>query len=177
MIKKTERFVASLTDREIDAQLNDIFEWAKVYKEILEKEKRRRKNNKRFSDMRLTENDAEDRKLYDEEIDEGSYRTGSFFDESPAIDYNLSQMIYRKVSSYSAEKTKEQLEKLKQLPTGHLSPEDTDELQFEIDTLELHLFELTGEAADSFVCPFCGAPLEQNAVFCGKCGKDVKGGM
>lgn len=30
MIKKMERFVSSLTDQEIECQLKDIFDWARV---------------------------------------------------------------------------------------------------------------------------------------------------
>ena len=33
-----EHFISSLTDQEIDCQLKDIFEWARVYKELLETE-------------------------------------------------------------------------------------------------------------------------------------------
>lgn len=35
-MKKMERFVSSLTDQEIDCQLKDIFEWTRVFKELLE---------------------------------------------------------------------------------------------------------------------------------------------
>lgn len=34
MYKKLEYFAASLTDDEIYAQLKDIFDWARVYKEL-----------------------------------------------------------------------------------------------------------------------------------------------
>ena len=80
-------------------------------------------------------------------------------------------MIQQKVSTFSVQKTKEQLEKLKQIPTNTLLPEDLAHLQYEIEMCEIHLFELTGETADgSAVCPACGAELEANAKFCGKCG-------
>lgn len=35
-MKKMERFVSSLTDQEIGCQLKDIFEWTRVFKELLE---------------------------------------------------------------------------------------------------------------------------------------------
>lgn len=49
MIKKLERFVSSLTDQEIDCQLKDIFEWARIYKELLETEQAYRRNNQPHS--------------------------------------------------------------------------------------------------------------------------------
>ena len=85
-------------------------------------------------------------------------------------------MIQQKVSSFSAQKTREQLEKLKQIPIHTLTPEDLAQLQYEIETCELHLYELTGETADgNNVCPSCGTELEAHAKFCGKCGTAIKG--
>lgn len=46
MIKKMERFVASLTDQEIDCQLKNIFELARVYKDLLETEQSYRRSNR-----------------------------------------------------------------------------------------------------------------------------------
>jgi len=91
------------------------------------------------------------------------------------VDYELAQMVQLKVSSFSAQKTREQLEKLKQIPMHTLSPEDLAQLQYEIETCELHLYELTGETADgNNVCPSCVTELEAHAKFCGKCGTAIK---
>jgi predicted amidophosphoribosyltransferase len=57
-----------------------------------------------------------------------------------------------------------------------LGPEELAHLQFEIETCELHLFELTGETPEGrLVCPSCGSGLKANAKFCGKCGASIKG--
>lgn len=85
-------------------------------------------------------------------------------------------MIQQEVSSFSAEKTRDQLKKLKQIPTHILTLEDLAQLQYEIETCELHLFELTDETADgSNVCSSCGTELEAHAKFCSKCGTAIKG--
>lgn len=177
MIKKLERFVSSLTDQEIDCQLKDIFEWARIYKELLETEQAYRRNNQLHSNTFTSRSsvgtnygheEVEDAYKYIEPTEEGI--------EKITVDYELAQMIQQKVSSFSAQKTKEQLEKLRQIPMHTLTPEDLAQLQFEIETCELHLFELTGETADgNNVCPSCGTELEAHAKFCDKCGTAIKG--
>lgn len=171
MINKMERFVSSLTDQEIDCQLKDIFEWARVYKELLETEQAYRRKNKEYNLAASTD-------LYGED-DGDSYDVEPIenVEKELGIDYELAQMIQQKVSSFSAEKTREQLEKLKQISTHSLCPADLAQLQYEIETCELHLFELTGEAlGGGLICPSCGSELEANARFCGKCGASIKGG-
>lgn len=177
MVKKMERFVSSLTDQEIDCQLKDIFEWARIYKELLETEQAYRRNNQ------LHSNTSPSRSIvgtnYEYEEDEDTYEyiepTEEGIEEI-TVDYELAQMIQQKVSSFSAQKTREQLEKLKQIPMHTLLPEDLAQLQYEIETCELHLYELTGETADgNNVCPSCGTELEAHAKFCGKCGTAIKG--
>ena len=177
MIKKLERFVSSLTDQEIDCQLKDIFEWARIYKELLETEQAYRRNNQ------LHSNTSPSRSIvgtnYEYEEDEDTYEYIEPTEEGMeeiTVDYELAQMIQQKVSSFSAQKTREQLEKLKQIPTHTLTPEDLAQLQYEIETCELHLYELTGETADgNNVGPSCGTELEAHAKFCGKCGTAIKG--
>lgn len=172
-----ERFVSSLTDQKIDCQLKDIFEWARIYKELLETEQAYRRNNQ------LHSNTSPSRSIvgtnYEYEEDEDTYEyiepTEEGIEEI-TVDCELAQMIQQKVSSFSAQKTREQLEKLKQIPIHTLSPEDLAQLQYEIETCELHLYELTGETADgNNVCPSCGTELEAHAKFCGKCGTAIKG--
>lgn len=91
------------------------------------------------------------------------------------VDYECAQMIQQKVSTFSVQKTKEQLEKLKQTPTHTLSLEDFAQLQYETGMCELHLYELTGEIVDgNNICLSCGAKLEAHAKFCGKCRTAIK---
>lgn len=95
--------------------------------------------------------------------------------EENAVDYRLAQMIQQKVSTLSAQKTKEQLEKLKQIPAHTLSPKDLVQLQYEIEACEIHLLELGEGTADaSNVCPSCGTALEAHARFCSKCGTAIQ---
>lgn len=167
MIKKMERFVSSLTDQEIDCQLKDIFDWARAYKELLETEKLHRVSNCSHNDSIIyyaepEENDKEDESYEFENVEEET------------VDFALAQMIREKVSSFSEEKTRQQLGKLRQIPTFNLSGEELATLQFEIESCELHLFEITSsESGDKMICPYCGVDLELNAKFCGKCGKQI----
>lgn len=171
MIKKMERFVSSLTDQEIDCQLKDIFEWARAYKELLETEQTYRQNNQRYTNNSFGSVAETDCEYEDNEVPYGFIESTEDSSDEITVDCELAQMIQQKVSTFSVQKTKEQLEKLKQIPTNTLLPEDLAHLQYEIEMCEIHLFELTGETADgSAVCPACGAELEANAKFCGKCG-------
>lgn len=172
MKNKLERFVASLTDQEIDCQLKDVLEWARVYKELLEAEQSYRCKNRNVNQSSSLANFDEDESIYEEANDNS-------FDENVteymSVDFELAQMVQQKVSAFSVEKTKEQIEKLKQVPTYSLTPQDLAQLKYEIEICELHLFELTGENPNSFnVCPSCGAELEANAKFCGECGTSIK---
>lgn len=177
MIKKMERFVASLTDQEIDCQLKDIFEWARVYKDLLETEQSYRRSNQTFTSGNFSISSVNVDNDYEEPEENYEYDGAVKINlDEISVDFELAQMIQQKVSSFSVEKTREQLEKLKRIPTHTLTPEDLAQLQYEIETCELHLFELTGETADgSNVCPSCGTELEAHAKFCGKCGTAIKG--
>jgi len=176
VIKKMERFVSSLTDQEIECQLKDIFDWARVYKELLETEQTYRRRNGNSQIESHSSNIFDDTDMFDD-TDDACEISQDVDEDIVTVDYELAQMIQQKVATFSAEKTREQLEKLKQIPTYSLSPEDVAQLQYEIETCELHLFELTGETDEGgCICPSCGAELETNAKFCGKCGKAIKGG-
>ena len=131
MIKKMERFVSSLTDQEIDCQLKDIFEWARVYKELLETEQTYRGNNQHYSNTSPSRSIVGTNYEYEENEDTYEYiePTEDSVEET-AVDYEIAQMIQQKVSSFSAQKTREQLEKLKQIPMHTLSPEDLAQLQY-----------------------------------------------
>lgn len=177
MIKKMEHFVASLTDQEIDCQLKDIFEWVRVYKDLLETEQSYRRSNRTFTSGNSSTSSLNVDNDYEAPEEDYEY-DGAVeinFDEI-SVDFELAQMIQQKVSTFSVEKTREQIEKLKQIPTHTLTPKDLAQRQYVIETCELHLFELTGETTDgSNVCPSCGTELEAHAKFCGKCGTAIKG--
>ena len=176
MIKKMEHFVASLTDQEIDCQLKDIFEWARVYKELLETEQSYRRRNLTFMNNGSPISSMNINNVYEEPEQAYEY-DGSIENDATetSIDFELAQMIRQKVSTFSVEKTREQLEKLKQISTHTLSENDFAQLQYEIEMCELHLFELTGTTADgNKVCPSCGTELEAHAKFCSKCGAAIK---
>ena len=176
MIKKMERFVSSLTDQEIDCQLKDIFEWARVYKELLETEQTYRRSNQRCVRTSPSRSIVDTDCGYEENEDTYEFvEPTEVSSDEITVDYGLAQMIQQKVSMFSVQKTKELLEKLKQIPTHTLLPEDFAQLQYEIETCELHLFELTGETAvGNNICPSCGTELEAHAKFCGKCGTAIK---
>lgn len=176
MKKKLESYVSTLSDDEINQQLNDVLEWAKIYKELLEKERAYRRESQLRNNSGVAINYGDPAGIYtdvEEDYDCESNANGA---EEASIDFELAQMIQQKVSAFSVEKTREQLEKLKQISPYTLDPRDLAQLQYEIETCELHLFELIGESPDgNRMCPSCGEEIEPNAKFCGKCGAEVKG--
>lgn len=176
MIKKLEHFVASLSDQEIDRQLGDIFEQAKTYKELIEKEKAYRRECQLCNNSGLAINFGDSADICTDVGEDFNYAFSTNGAEEASIDFELAQMIQQKVSAFSAEKTKEQLEKLKQIPPYTVDPQDLAQLQYELEACELHLFELTGETSEgNIICLSCGEEIEPNAKFCGKCGAAVKG--
>ena len=113
---------------------------------------------------------------YDEAEDACEYiaPTEDYIEET-AVDYKLAQIIQQKVSTFPVQKTREQLERLKQIPVHTLSPEDLAQLQYEIEACEIHLLELTEKNADrSNICPVCGTESEAHAKFCSKCGTAIQ---
>lgn len=182
MINKMKGFISSLTDQEIADQLKDIFDWAKVYKELLEEEQEYRHNNRNssltsYKEPQFAYEDTDN--YYDfesEEFDSEEFDSGEFDSEELAVDFEIAQFIQQKVAGFSAEETKEQLDKLNQISTDDFSPLEIAQLQYEIEVCELHLFELTGKTPDGvYICQYCKAELEPNAKFCGKCGASIEG--
>lgn len=181
MINKMKGFISSLTDQEIADQLKDIFDWAKVYKELLEEEQEYRHNNRNsnfnipltsYEESESTFEDTDD--YYD--FDPEEFDSEDFDSVQLAVDFKLAQFIQQKVAGFSAEETKEQLDKLNQISTDDFSPLEIAQLQYEIEVCELHLFELTGKTQDGVsICPYCKGELEPNAKFCGKCGASIEG--
>lgn len=169
MKSKIKEFIISLSDLEIEEQLENIFEWAKIYKDLLEEEKQRRQQySTRDSSIEQSYNFNCD---YEENAEE--FDVDEDFEVSETMDYNLAQMINAKISLLSAEKTEERLSKLQIVPLDDLSDEEKAQLSYEIEVCELHLFELVGMDRDEFVSPSCGIALEEGARFCGKCGYKI----
>lgn len=167
MKRKLERFVASLTDQEIDNQLEDIFEFAKVYKTLLEKEKADRQMRKILPDSKDIQNDYHE---YEEHEEVYEYE-----DDEPDIDYELAQAVLEKVSALSCDETRDRLERLRNISSDALSSEELAILQYDMEVCELHLLELTGKTADGTkICPVCSSELDTDARFCGNCGSAVR---
>ena len=239
-MKKLERFIASLTDEEINSQLNDIFGWAKAYQELLEREKHYRHNimqkNMRnrhydFSDSaneticetfedEFPQNDTffeyeleliekpvgfsdvngwadEIKRLSSEEIFQRyqnetdwtvEYRYLCYaellkrqesvkkhysetYNSDVSIDYRIAQQLQGSVSNLSLEQTRERLSKLQQISEYSLTNEEIAKLRFEIETCELHIYELMSN--EGLLCPQCGSEVEKGTVFCPQCGEKL----
>ncbi len=174
MKKKFKAFVSQLSDDEINEQLENIFEWAKLYKDLLEEEKRKRRNSPigsvyigklGFDDYEPDFDEFEDEENVEEYVEE-------YVELSQTIDFNLAQVIHQKVSLLSEDETKERLAKLKSVYTGNLSNEEKAQLLYEIEECELHLFDFT-EDNENIVCSRCGNVIDENAKFCGVCGNKI----
>ncbi len=172
MKNKLKRFVASLSDAEIREQLADIFEWAKVYKELLESEERDRLRSPAVSVSHYNSSHLSSFEDDDYTEDEGYIEEDYIQDDVAEItvDFHIAQSVQQKVSQMSVEETEMNLTKLRNVAEANLSAEELALLHYEIDTCELHLFELTGKVDGESTCPSCGSVLEDGAKFCGKCG-------
>ena len=82
-------------------------------------------------------------------------------------------MINAKISLLSAEETENRLSKLQTVSFSDLSDAEKAQLLYEIEACELHLYELVGRDREEFICPSCGATIEEGARFCGKCGYKI----
>ena len=165
--EKLKNFVAQLSDDEIDEQIENILEWAKIYKDLLQDEKQRRQRHlsSHFPVEQTYKIDCA--REYEETVEELGFDAD--FDLSETIDYNLAQIIQQKTARLSIEETEKRLDKLKSISDTDLSDIEKTQLLYEIETCELHLYELTGVSED-VDCPSCGANLEDGAKFCSNCG-------
>lgn len=182
MKEKLKVFISSLSDIEIDEQLSDILKWAKLYQELLEKEKLKRifKGNITSSDI-FFHTDISKSEMFDETefelfddvqlIDEDVFDDDldSLDDVQNSIDFRLAMQIQEDIAELSLEETKELVEKLKTVQKSNLDPQKVAEIHFELEACELHILELSEETQET--CSNCGAEIAPNAVFCGNCGK------
>lgn len=143
-INKMREMVSALSDDEISIQIENVVAWAEQYKELLVNELLQRGHE--VPDVQDDSAGQYDEYTDDEDkfySDENAAHTEIVVDET--IDYNLAQMIQQKVAAFSVEETKEALQKLRGIPEYSLSAEELAQLHYEIDTCELHLFELIGD--------------------------------
>ena len=161
---KMREFAETLTDREISEQLSDIFEWAKIYKTILEEEQRERKEVRAYR-FRPEENESED-EYYEEPEDEPDLPG---YDDV-IMDYYEIEAVHRALDAMSEEEIVSNLTRLRGLSRDGFSEEEIARLEFDIDACESHLMKLRGQSDTGVVCPSCGSVLPAGAVFCTKCG-------
>lgn len=143
-INKVCKMISALSDDEVVAQIDNILEWAERYKKLLADELLQRGHTEQpVHDESAVQVD----KYTDEDdgfcTDEDLSRSAFVVDET--IDYNLAQMIQQKVAAFSIAETEEALQKLRSIPEYRLSEDEQAQLHYEIDTCEIHLFELTGD--------------------------------
>ncbi len=107
-----ERFISSLTDQEIECQLKDIFDWPRIYKELLETEQAYRRRNSNYQIKNHSIYASNDADTFDD-VDDNYEISQDSSDNIITVDYGLAQMFQQKFFSFSVEKTREQLERLK----------------------------------------------------------------
>lgn len=167
---KFREFVSDLSDEEITNQLNDILEWAKVYKRALEDEKRKRLRNG-LGSIALQETKIDYQSNYSEDdfYETMTDQDSDSLEDSFALDYYTIQAINRKVESMNEEELETNLSRLKSISKDDLTVEQAAQLQFEIEACELHLISIKG-TNEGVICPLCGKELPYGAAFCTKCG-------
>ena len=151
-VRELRKTISTLSDEQVTTHFNSVIEWAKRYKALLMEELLQRGHDVQVvqaqdfnassqSSLEIREND------FDSFDDEDPEEVPSSCDAavSDTIDFNLAQMIQRKVAAFTIAETEEALEKLRNVPEYLLSAEEVAQLHYEIDTCELHLFDLTGD--------------------------------
>ena len=125
---KLAEFVSQLTDEEIEEQLENIFQWAQIYQNMLEKEQKTRSHMEYSSGFVTAEPDVL------EDYQETGSRTGM----KPDVDYYYAQAIQEKLSRMSENDIQSSLDRLKGIEVSHLTDEEKELLKFEIDACELY---------------------------------------
>lgn len=162
---KLSEFVAHLSDEEIEEQLENIFQWAQVYQNLLEREQKTRK-----SKVHLESNGSDS--LFDK-YDSYDEIITTQPDSSTGIDYYYIQALQEKLQKMSEDEIQEGLNKLKRINMGDLNDEEREMLEYEIEACELYLHDIRHDAEENKICPMCGNILPQYARFCAKCGSKI----
>lgn len=167
-MKKVEdkllNYISQLTDEEIAEQLQNIFQWAQKYQQMLEAEQKAR-THKKYSDA----TDSETSYLADD-----NEETDTQSDPGFSIDYYYVQAIQEKLRRMSEDEIQASLDDLKKLNTTSFSDEERELLAYEIDACELYLHDIRQDVEENRICPQCGNILPQNARFCTKCGTKIE---
>ena len=169
MIEKTVCYIKTLSDEEIEEQLEDFLLWAREYEQALKKELKERHMNAAFT----TTNSKSQTNIFDGIHDLLIVKKDTSADES--IDYEIATMICKKVSSFDKEKTIERLRELKEKSRGNITSNELRILNFEIRECEQHLHNISVEEIilQENLCSACGNKLDRGSAFCGKCGYPV----
>lgn len=146
-IDKMREMISTLSDDEIIVQFDNTVNWVELYRKLLADELLKRGHNGAIHDERSIQYDdcadKENVAYTDEKL--GEDVPPSEIVGAETIDYNLALMVQQKIAAFSVEETKAALQRLRGIPECSLSEEELAQLHYEIDTCELHLFELTGD--------------------------------
>lgn len=165
MDKRIQIYVSSLTTEEIEAQLNDIFSWAKEYQSVLTQELLKR-NSK--SSMVL-----DGRSNYGLIEAESDSEQEDFVKGGISLDYRIVSTLQEQTNALSLEDAISVVERLKKVSTRGFSELEVARLSLQLDMCEARICELRGtglKTSDPFNCLVCGSTLAPDDVFCGKCG-------
>ena len=143
--------------------MNDIFSWAKTYQTILEEE---------MHERHCINNTTPVTTLQDASSPSAPSGTA---EEDISLNYIVVTQIQNSVSALNEADAKSRLQYLQNSIENVDDPYERTKIEFEIEILELHLYDLTGiEPSGSMAsCMFCGCKVEDNAVFCSNCGKKI----
>ena len=163
MEDKLRAFVADLSDSEIETQLNDIFSWAKTYQTILEEEMHERQRINNTTPVTTLQ-----------DVFSASTPSG-IAEEDVSLNYIVVTQIQNSVSTLNEADAKSRLKYLQSCITNVDDLYERTKMEFEIEMLELHLYDLTGiePSGSKASCIFCGCEVEDDAVFCSNCGKKI----
>lgn len=169
MNEKTVSYIKTLSDGEIEEQLEDFLLWAREYEKELKTELKKRQRHAAFMTTSSVSQTNISEGINDSLVIEENASAGE------SINYEIAAMICEKVSDFDKEKTIEKLRELKEKSQEKLLPDELSILKFEISECEQHLHNISLDEASlrESVCSACGYKLDKGSAFCGKCGHPV----